>query len=135
PGNVDRLPLNKEIRVSYVFERKGPKQEERRYFPRWKVDKEVLYQLRHETLEKEARALDMSCNGACILSNEPLLPTQRIILSIFLNKAKVVTVNGRVAWIKHFPKQNEAGICFDAIDEATQNTIMDHFFHAQKKDV
>ena len=121
--------------MSIIFEATRSDQSERRYFPRWKVDKEVIYRLSHLPAEKTARTIDLSCRGACILSSEPLLPTQRIALSIILNKAKIAHVNGRVAWIRHFPQQNEAGISFDEIDEETQNMILEHAFNFKKEDL
>ena len=120
--------------MAIVFEKK-PNQSERRYFPRWKVDKEVLYHVGTLPAERAARTIDLSCRGACILSPEPLLPTQRVVLSIILNKVKIANVSGHVAWIRHFPKQNEAGISFDDTDEETQNMILEHAFSFQKEDV
>jgi len=40
-----------------------------------------------------------------------------------------------VAWIKHLPQQNSAGIFFDELDEETQNMILDHAFNFKKEDV
>lgn len=121
--------------MSIIFQSKKSNQPERRGLPRWKLDKEVIYRVSHQPNEKTARTIDLSCRGACILSSEPLLPTQRIDLSIIIDKLNVARMSGHVAWIRHFPQKNEAGICFDDIDEDTQHMILEHAFNCRKEDV
>ena len=117
---------------------KGTSGFDKRYFPRWEVNKRIVYQLSHNPTEKEAQALDMSCAGVRLLSEEPLLPTQKLKLNVFLGKVHVVAVTGRVVWIKHnskYNKHNEAGIAFDDIDQKTQKIILDHAFALKKNDL
>ena len=133
PKGVYVLPLLPEI--------KGTSGSDKRYFPRWEIDKRIVYQLSHNPAEKEAQAVDMSCSGIRLLSEEPLLPTQKIKLNVFLSKVRVVTVTGRVVWIKHIAKYNkhskynEAGIVFDDIDQKTQELILEHAFTLKKNDL
>jgi len=109
--------------------------EDHRYFPRWKIDRRAQYHLMQRLSEKEARAVDLSCTGTCIVTQDPLLPTQKLEMNLFLNDATALTVRGRVVWVKHFPKLNEAGILFDAIDQKTQDRILDHAFNLNKDDL
>ena len=112
-----------------------PKDPENRYFPRWEIDKRAEYRLQQSNAEKEARAIDLSCSGACIVTPEPLLPTQKVKLNIYLNNATVVTISGKVVWVKHWSNKNEAGVDFDSVDQRTQDLILEHAFSLNKQDL
>ena len=111
------------------------KNPEHRYFPRWEIDKRAQYSLQQSVTDKEARAVDLSCSGACIITEDPLLPTQKLKLNIYLNDVTVVNISGRIIWVKHWSNQNEAGVDFDAIDQKTQDLILDHAFNLKKQDL
>ena len=113
---------------------RSPKNDQR-YFPRWESNKKVSYQTNHGPDEKEALALDMSFAGACILSEEPLLPTLKIKLNIFLDQATVVRLSGHIVWVRHALAHNQAGIVFDEVDQKTQDMILDHAFDINRDDL
>jgi len=114
---------------------KGFNESDQRYFPRWEIDKRVVYQAKNIPDEKQSRAIDMSCAGVCILCEEQLLPTQEIRLDIFLSEATIIRMTGHVVWVKNFANQNQAGIIFNEIDQASQDTILEHAFNVNKKDL
>ena len=121
--------------MSLSFEAKELSQDDHRYFPRWESSKKVFYQTNHNPVETEGLAIDMSCAGACILSKEPLLPTLKIKLNIFLDEATVVRLAGHIIWVKHALEHNQAGVIFDEVDQKTQDTLLEHAFVLNRDDL
>ena len=114
---------------------RGDHHAEQRYFPRWKINKRAQYQIEPNHEQKEARIVDLSCSGACLVSEEVLFPHQKLKLNIYLNDATAVTVSGRIIWTNRWFQRNEAGIQFDPINYKTQDLILDHAFDLRKEDL
>jgi len=106
-----------------------------RYFPRWEVKDQVLYQLEGETEAREGKTRDISCAGACIVGDWQIAPHQKIKLTIQLSKNTKIRVNAHILWVKVQNNQREMGVTFYDTPDDVQDSILQHAFEVDKKKV
>jgi hypothetical protein len=119
----------------------GTNNSDKRYFPRWEVTNRVTFRLDgQEDIRLEAKTKDLSCAGACILTQQKIPEDQKLKLVIELADGSHIRVNGRSVWSRFWEKNYEIGISFlDSSDkmrelilenayELNQNEIYQHWF-------
>ena len=105
---------------------------DRRYFPRWEVDNKVLYHIENDPIVHECRSVDINCTGACIKTDDTLVPNQNLKLTIYLDKNVTISVNGTIIWSKPLEKENIVGINFSNMSQKMQETILKYAFEFNK---
>lgn len=103
----------------------GKREYDKRYFPRWKVNKPVLYrEAGGATFRSYTK--DLSLEGATIMvfGNPPA--RQRVQLRIYLAEQEDFEVQGRVAWSKLELNHKMLGIIFENLSPKAQKLIMQH---------
>ena len=108
---------------------------ERRYIPRWSVSNKILYRKEKSTSYREAASKDITCAGACLLSEECLLPQQKLSLVIYLCDDVAVQIDGTVMWqaTNHQPNHNLIGIRFENTSSRVQELILEYAFEYKKE--
>ncbi len=104
------------------------KEYDKRYFPRWEVNKRVEYREEGKTCAFRSYTKDFSLCGASIFvfDNPPLW--QRIKLRIYLADKKNFEAHGRVVWSKRESTHKLSGIIFENLSKKAQELIMSHAF-------
>lgn len=105
---------------------------DRRYFPRWKVNKYVEYidQGRRKFL---AFTRDLSMDGASIVVLGSCVTQNSMTLRIHLNDKESVEVHGRAVWKKIEQASALLGITFDRLSEKTKEQITYHAFELKNR--
>ena len=106
--------------------------EERRKFIRLNSSFTVGYKrLESQETEKQTFSRNISEGGICLVVDEELGVSELLDLNLYLpGKREVVSVTGRVVWIKEFPSEDEfakrtfrAGIEFLNIEKSVAKKI------------
>ena len=109
---------------------------EKRYLPRWTVNKKV------ECIEIEAdgsyaqRSVtkDLSfCGASIFLFQAP--KDNNVGLRIYLNSDQMINVSGQIVWRKSFASGEVVGISFQDVPEDVQRTILNHAFELDTNEV
>lgn len=111
----------------------GLESSDQRYFPRWEVNKRVLYEVERKPDVNEGQTRDISCTGMCISANEALTPGNKIKVVLFLTEADVIRLTGEIIWNKSFGKQDQMGISFSNISQKNQELILEHAFDVNRQ--
>ena len=106
-----------------------------RYFPRWAVENQVVYQIESDDRTRMGTTCDLSCAGACISIENAISPAQKIRLTIFLSHGVTVDLNGRIVWLKPSTEKNYLGIQFLNTTHYAQELILNHAFNLDKKKI
>jgi len=75
----------------------------------------------------------LSCAGVCLATSKPIVPEQKIKLTIYLSPDKFVSLQGNVAWVKAGGPQNEIGITFYNTSVKNQDLILQHAFELDRE--
>lgn len=101
---------------------------DQRYLPRWNVKNRVKYALCDRDGINEGTTQDLSCAGACLKSEELLMPGQELRMKIFLDEENAVEVLGHVVWNRLSSDGRYAGVHFDTASPECQDTILNYAF-------
>lgn len=108
---------------------------DQRYFPRWEVENRILYKLENSAEPHTGTTKDLSCAGARLTTKDPLLPRQRLKLTIRLSLTTEVVVNGRVIWQDQTRSPYPTGVAFYNTSGKAQETILQHAFEIDREKV
>ena len=107
-----------------------------RYFPRWEVQKNVLYTTENNDQEfHPGLTRDLSCSGVCLSLPKKILPNQKINLTVFLSGNKYIHVQGQVVWVKNASDSIEAGVSFYNTSPLAQEMLLEHAFELNGDDL
>ena len=109
--------------------------DEKRYFPRWEVNNRISYRLGPDQRDHECRSRDLNCCGACLLTNQPLFPDQKLRMTVYLAEDVAVHVEGKVLWSKSDDDQFLVGVNFLETSKRIQDIILDYAFEIKKEDL
>ena len=104
-----------------------------RYFPRWEVNNRVSYHLEGEKELYTGEIRDMSCAGACMLSNKGVAQHQKVKMTIEIADDVKVQLNGHILWVKAQNNEAQLGITFYDTPDEVQNLILQHAFELDRK--
>lgn len=121
---------NPKIRISSNLDKS-----EHRYLPRWKVNNRIQFKTSQDPQLHEARSRDLSCAGACLVTEQPLAADQKIEMTIFLDERTAVEVHGKALWNRAYAAGNLAGIAFYNTTMEIQDLILQHAFEIRREDV
>lgn len=101
---------------------------DKRYFPRWEVNKRVEYREEGAGTASRSYTKDLSLDGVSIyiFGNPPT--QQRLQLRIHLADKDNFEAQGRVAWSKVEPTYKLFGVVFENLIPKAQDLIMRHAF-------
>ena len=111
------------------------KDSDARYFPRWDVDNRLSYCLEGDDQFFEGKTKDISCAGACIISEVHIAPRQKIKISIELSKGNSFQLNAYILWVRMENNQNHMGITFYDTPDEFKDQILNHAFELDKEKV
>ena len=113
-----------------------PSDKDLRYFPRWEVSNRVVLQRENDALTHECLSKDINSSGACVRTNENVLPNTKLNLTIYLaENIEPIEVYGRVLWQKMFDGESQLGIKFERISDKASNLIFQYAFEYKKEDL
>ena len=113
----------------------GNGRSDQRYFPRWEVTNRVSYKLDHDEISHKGYTVDLSCAGACLSVDTYFEPNQKLNLTIYLAKGKMVNVGGRIPWAKKENSHVRLGIDFQETSPEAQDLILRHAFELNRNEI
>ena len=114
----------------------NPTNHERRYLPRWEVDNKIIYRKGAEAVDYECRSKDIHAMGACLRTDEDILPNQELDLTIYLaDDIEPIHVRGKTLWRVAHDKENLVGIHFERINDKTSDLIFHYAFEYKKEEL
>jgi len=108
---------------------------DKRYIPRWDVDNRVIFSYHNGQHQYEARTKDLSCAGACLLTNRIAPEEHQIKLKVFLSEHISFDVTAHVVWKSLSDGEFSLGVTFDDITPDIQELILTYAFEVKKDDV
>lgn len=109
------------------------KKHDKRYFPRWEVNKRVEY------IEAagifRAYTKDLSLDGASVFIFGEPPARQRVRLKVHLTEENNFEAQCRVAWSKLEPTHIQLGMIFENLSEKAQELILLYAFETREEDL
>jgi len=105
---------------------------DKRYWPRWTVNKHVEYIEKGKT-KFLSFAMDLSMDGASVIIFGNPVVRNSITLRIYMENKVNVEARGRVIWNKIKPTHTLFGINFDRLSEEAQKQITYHAFELKNR--
>ena len=99
---------------------------DKRYFPRWKVNKRVEYEKERMTFRSYTK--DLSLDGASIVVFSNTSLSHLVQLKIHLTDKDILEIQGRVIWNKPESAFQLFGITFQKPSEKAQALMLTHAF-------
>ncbi len=107
---------------------------DQRYIPRWDVDNRVLFTFNGGD-QYEGRTKDLSCAGACLLTNRLAREEEQIKLKVFLSEHTSFDVTAKIVWKKLANGEFSLGVVFDDLTPEIQDLILTYAFEVKKDDM
>lgn len=109
----------------------GTREFDKRYFPRWEVNKRVEFESRGGAVLR-SYTRDLSLDGASIFVFGDPPEQHRIQLRIYLAEKEGFEARGRVLWVKLEPTHTLFGLAFENLRKKAQELITRHAFEVRK---
>jgi hypothetical protein len=117
---------------AYDQDYKSIEDNDMRYFPRWEVKDQVLYNLDGQTESYEGETKDISCAGACITGTGNVSPHQKIKVVVELAEGVKIKLNAHILWVRIKNNQPQMGVTFYNTPDDVQSLILQHAFEVDR---
>ncbi len=104
------------------------KKYDKRYFPRWEVNKRVECYGKDRGPLVQSFTKDLSLDGASIIVLGHPRVQHQVQLKIYLSNKENFKTRGRVAWAKSEPTHEVLGIVFEHLSKKAFELMMRHAF-------
>ena len=99
-----------------------------RYFPRWDVERRLIFNRGLNSSPQEARTVDLSCSGVRFRTDEDIETGQRIKMALYFSIDEPIDLTGDVMWIIHPSKFKDVGVRFYNTSDQAQSAILEKAF-------
>ncbi len=110
-------------------------QSERRYLPRWNTQSRIVYRKLHDNSIHECVSRDINCKGLSILTDDALLPNQKLNMTVYLSDMDYFSIDATVLWKKMSQEKSLVGLHFDMMDEEIRDMIFNFAFEYKKQEL
>lgn len=107
---------------------------DKRYFPRWQVERRLVFHQDHKPEPNEAKVLDLSCSGVRFQTDEEVILGQKVKLKLYFSLDYSIDLTGDVLWINTVENGfKQAGIRFYEASQENKDAILEHAFEFDKE--
>lgn len=112
---------------------KSDNSNDQRYFPRWHVERRLVFHQGPQTNSQEAKTIDLSCAGVRFKTDEDIAVGQKIKMTIHFSLESFAELNGKVLRVDGDGNVKQVGVQFYNTTEEAQETILEHAFEFDRE--
>ena len=113
----------------------GSLKREKRYFPRWPVNRRVEYRVGDEAVLYRSFTKDLTLCGASFFIHTPMPHHQPVRVKVYISQNDHFELDGQVVWSKISPYTKVVGIIFKEVNQNVQELILSHAFELKEDEL